>query len=80
MVKRGLEFFYFEIQRVPSEIVDVLPSQFSHSGQIFFHRAAATLKGLAESKKNIGCFSPPLISQKYFNLKLTIFLLNPSYE
>ena len=51
MVKRGLEFFYFEIQRVPSEIVDVLPSQFSHSGQIFFHRAAATLKGLAESKK-----------------------------
>ena len=47
MVKSGLDFFYFEIQRAPSEIPANLPGQFSLSGQIFLHWAAATLKGLA---------------------------------
>ena len=37
---------YFEIQRWPSEIPANLPGQFSLSGQIFLHWAAATLKGL----------------------------------
>jgi hypothetical protein len=39
---------YFEIDRAPSEIPAKLPGQFSHSGQIFLHWAAATLKGLGE--------------------------------
>jgi hypothetical protein len=40
--------FYFEIHRAPSEIPANLPGQFSLSGQIFLHWAAATLKGLGE--------------------------------
>jgi hypothetical protein len=48
MVKSGLEFFYFEIHRAPSEITANLPGQFSLSRQIFLHWAAATLKGLSE--------------------------------
>ena len=39
---------YFEIHRAPSEIPAKLPGQFSYSGQIFLHWAAATLKGLGE--------------------------------
>ena len=38
--------FYFEILLAPSEIPANLPGQFSPSGQIFLHWAAATLKGL----------------------------------
>ena len=40
--------FYFEIHQAPSEIPANLPGQFSPSGQIFLHWAAATLKGLGE--------------------------------
>jgi hypothetical protein len=40
--------FYFEIERAPSEIPANLPGQFSLSGQIFLHWAAATLKGLIQ--------------------------------
>ena len=39
---------YFEIHRAPSEIHAKLPGQFGHSGQIFLHWAAATLKGLGQ--------------------------------
>ena len=39
---------YFELHRAPSEISAKLPGQFGHSGQIFLHWAAATLKGLSE--------------------------------
>ena len=39
---------YFEIHQAPSEIPAKLPGQFGHSGQIFLHWAAATLKGLSE--------------------------------
>ena len=39
---------YFEIHRAPSEILAKLPGQFGHSGQIFLHWAAATLKGFGE--------------------------------
>ncbi len=42
------KIFYFEIHRAPSEIPANLPGQFSLSGQIFLHWAAATLKGLGE--------------------------------
>ena len=38
--------FYFEILLAPSEIPANLPGQFSPSGQILLHWAAATLKGL----------------------------------
>ena len=51
MVKSGIEFFYFEIHRAPSEIPANLPGQLSLSGQIFVHWAAATLKGLGEFQK-----------------------------
>ena len=44
MVKSGLDFFFFEILRAPSEIPASLPGQFSHYGQIFLLWAAATLK------------------------------------
>ena len=37
---------YFEIHRAPSPAN--LPGQFSPNGQIFWHWAAATLKGLGE--------------------------------
>ena len=60
MVKRGLDFFYFEIHRAPSEIPANLPGQFILTGQIFLHWAAATLKGPGEfqNRKNLGHFSP----------------------
>ena len=48
MMKSGLDFFFFEIQRALSEIPANLPGQFSLSGQIFLPWAAATLKGLGE--------------------------------
>ena len=38
-------FYYFEILRALSEKPANLPGQFSPSGQIFLHWAAATLKG-----------------------------------
>ena len=44
MVKSGVEF----ILEAPSEIPAKLPGQFGHSGQIFLHWAAVTLKGLGE--------------------------------
>ena len=39
---------YFEIYPAPSETNTSLPDQFSPTGQIFWHWAAATLKGLGE--------------------------------
>ena len=39
---------YFDIHRAHSEIPANLPCQFSLTGQIFLHWAAATLKGFAE--------------------------------
>ena len=46
---------YFEIHRAPSEIPVKLPGQFGHSGQMFLHWAAATLKGLGKFQdKNSG--------------------------
>ena len=39
---------YFEIDGAPSEIAANLPGQFSPTGQIFLHWAAATLKGLGQ--------------------------------
>jgi hypothetical protein len=55
MVKSGL-VFYFEILLAPSELPPNLPGQFSLSGQLFLHWAAATLKGLLEFKKQITTF------------------------
>ena len=39
---------FFEIHRAPSEIPANLPGQFSPTGHIFWHWAAATLKELDE--------------------------------
>ena len=58
MVKSSLEFLYFEIQQAPSEIPANLPGQFSLSGHIFLHWAAAIVKGLIEFKKK----SRPLLT------------------
>ena len=41
-----IQTFYFEIHFAPSEIPANLPGQFSLSGQIFLHWAAATVKTL----------------------------------
>ena len=58
MVKSGLIFFYFEIERAP---LDVPANQFSLSGPVFLHWAAATLMGLGkfQNKKTLDHFSPP---------------------
>jgi hypothetical protein len=48
MVKSGQEKKYFEIPMWPSQIPANLPGQFSLSGQIFLHWAAATLKAIME--------------------------------
>ena len=47
MVKSGLIFFYFEIERAP---LDVPANQFSLSGPVFLHWAAATMKGFVQFK------------------------------
>ena len=44
MVKTGLEF----ILKLTEPLQRYLLSQFGHSGQIFLHWAAATLKGLGQ--------------------------------
>ena len=64
MVKSGL-VFYFEILLAPSELPANLPGQFSLSGQIFLHWAAATLKGLVEfqNKKTLHHFSPSFLTR-----------------
>ena len=66
MVKSGLVFFYFEILLAPSELPANLPGQFSLSGQLFLHWAAATLKGLVEfqNKKDLDHFSSSYLTQK----------------
>ena len=64
MVKSGL-VLYFEILLAPSELPANLPGQFSLSGQLFLHWAAATLKGLVELKiKKLDHFSPSCLTQK----------------
>ena len=47
-VKSGLEFFYFETLLAPSKIPANLSGQFSLSGHICLHWAAAILTGLGE--------------------------------
>ena len=56
-VKSGLKFF---ILNFTEPLQRYLPGQFSPNGQIVWHWAAATLKGLGEfqNKKNLGHFSP----------------------
>ena len=60
VVKNGQDFFIIILKTyVPfSEIPANLPGQFSLSGQIFLHWAAATLKGLVgfQNKKNWATF------------------------
>jgi hypothetical protein len=57
MVKSGL-VFYFEILLAHSELPANLPGQFSLSGQLFLHWAAANLKGVVEfqNKRNYTTF------------------------
>ena len=51
MVKSGLKKL-IEIPRAPSEIPANQQGQFSLSGQLFLHWAAATLKGHMEFQNN----------------------------
>jgi hypothetical protein len=44
MVKSGLEFFILKLNEPPSEIPANLPGQFSLSGPISLHWAAANFK------------------------------------
>ena len=64
-------FFYFEILQAPSDLTANLPGQFSLSGQIFLHWAAATLKGLGEFQKKSS--RPPFIM--IFKQKMPILSL-----
>ena len=67
MVKSGL-VFYLEILLAPLELPVNLPGQFSLSGQIFLHWAAANLNGLVEfQNKN----SRPLFTL-IFNSKMLV--------
>jgi hypothetical protein len=45
MAKSGLEFFYFEIQRAPSDTPANLLGQFSLSGPIFFALGSSNSEG-----------------------------------
>ena len=62
---------YFEIPRWPSEIPANLPGQFSLSGQIFLHLAAAALKAIAESF--LDHFSLSFLSLKWCQISVRIF-------
>ena len=74
IVKSGLDFFYFDIQRAPSEIPANLPGQFSLTGQIFLHWAAASLQGLGEYKKKVlHIFFRQLLAHLYNKKKLDIY-------
>ena len=55
--------FYFEIHWAPSEIPANMPGQFTLSGQIFLHWAAATLKGLCEFQNSRPLFTIIFISK-----------------
>ena len=72
VVKSGLEFFISK-SCAPSEIPANLPGQFSLTGQIFLHWAAATLKGLGEFQFH---FLPLFLNKKYRFQDLPDFL-NP---
>ena len=56
-------FFYFEIQRAPTDIPANVPGQFSLSGEICLHWAAATLKELGgfQNKRILDHFSPSFL-------------------
>ena len=71
MVKSGLEFI-LEIDRAPSKIPANLPGQFSPTGQIFLHWAAATLKAKNDQKWLYNChLSVSFISdQRVFTKRL----------
>ena len=63
---KKLSRIYFEIHRAPSEIPVKLPGQFGHSGQIFLHWAAATLKGSVNfTIKSLDHFLPSFLSKKW---------------
>ena len=53
MLKSGLKFILKFIEPLQRYIPANLPGQFSPSGQIFLHWAAADLKGLHQFQKNI---------------------------
>ena len=63
---------YFEIHRAPSETPAKLPGKFGHSGQIFLHWAAATLKGLGEFQNKK---SRPLFTSKKWYFRDSSFSL-----
>jgi hypothetical protein len=50
--KRG-QYFFFEVERAPSEIPPILPGHSSNSGQVILIWAAATLKGLTDLQNKI---------------------------
>ena len=71
MVKNDLEFFILKFTEIPAN----LPGQFSLSGQIFLHWAAATLKGLGEfQNKVLDHFLPLFLSKKMSISRLEILV------
>ena len=71
----GLKWGHFGIERAPSEVPANLPGQFSLSGQIYLHWAAATLKGLGEfQNKVLDHFLPLFLSKKMSISRLEILV------
>ena len=70
MVKSGLKF----ILKLTEPLQRYLPGQFGHSGQIFLHWAAATLKGLGEFQdKKSGPLFTTIFKVKNGNFKTRDF-------
>ena len=68
MVKSGLEFFYFEIERAPLDIIANCQANSAFLGRLFaLHWPAATLKGHGEfqNKKILDHFSRSFLTQKF---------------
>ena len=83
MMKIGVKK-YFEIPWWPSDIPANLPGQFSLSGQIFLHWAAATLKAIVEFQNNfftplfIIIFKPKMVSNLRKNFLCIVWHQKPT--
>ena len=70
MMKSDLDFFYFEVILVPTEIPANLPGQFSLSGQICFALGSSNSEG---ANKLLDHFLPLFLRKKNVNFKTRDF-------
>ena len=74
MIEKWSSIFYFDILLAPSELPDNLPGQFSLSGQIFLHWAAATLNLVNFKIKNSRPLFTIIFKSKMVILRLEILV------